>query len=113
MQLESTEPILLNDEQMREYIANAKGGPGGIGTVPSKMTDKKGFFHRYVWRGRMDAGQSGGWQMFSRRKKPFGPTRFTPNVKYVRVMLYPYWPPGPIYIDNVRLFEYDPEVHGQ
>ncbi|MDP7398018.1 MAG: hypothetical protein QGF67_11530 [Lentisphaeria bacterium] len=98
---------------VREYIANATGGPGGIGTVPSKETDKKGFFHRYVWRGRMDAGQSGGWQTFSRRKKPFGPTRFTPNVNYVRVMLYPYWPPGQIYIDNVRLFEYDPDVHGQ
>ena len=98
---------------VREYIANAKGEPGGIGTVPSKMTDKKGFFHRYVWRGRMDAGGAGGWQVFSRNKKPFGPTRFTPNVKYVRVMLYPYWPPGQIYIDNVRLLEYDPDVHGQ
>jgi hypothetical protein len=33
-------------------------------------------------------------------------------VKYVRVLLYPFWPPGEYFVDNVRLVEYDPEVHG-
>ena len=38
---------------------------------------------------------------------------YTPKVKWVRVLLYPYWPPGEYFVDNVRLVEYDPKIHGQ
>ena len=31
----------------------------------------------------------------------------TPNVKWIRVQLFPYWPPGDYYIDNVTLTEVD------
>jgi hypothetical protein len=36
---------------------------------------------------------------------PFRPTLHTPNVKYVRVMILPTWPPGVYTIDNVKLTE--------
>ena len=54
----------------------------------------------------MKIGASSDWQTFSRREKPFSPTKYTPTVKYVRVLLYPFWPPGEYFVDNVRLVEY-------
>ena len=38
-------------------------------------------------------------------KQPFRPTANTPSVKYVRVLIFPFWPPGEYYVDNVRLYE--------
>ena len=32
-------------------------------------------------------------------------------MNYVHVLLYPYWPPGEYYVDNVRLSEYSLVVH--
>jgi hypothetical protein len=29
----------------------------------------------------------------------------TPDVKWARILLLPYWPPGIYYVDNVRLVE--------
>jgi hypothetical protein len=63
------------------------------------------FIHKYVWKGQMALGGSDEWKTYSRRKMPFRPTANTPNVKYVRVMILPTWPPGVYYIDNVRLTE--------
>jgi hypothetical protein len=53
------------------------------------------------------------WITHSRREKPFSPTKNTPSVKYVRVLLYPFWPPGEYYVDNVRLTEYDGSADSQ
>jgi hypothetical protein len=65
------------------------------------------FRHQYVWDSWFPAGgDTQNWRTYSRREKPFSPTKNTPNVKYVRVMLYPYWPPAVYHIDNVRLTEY-------
>jgi hypothetical protein len=36
---------------------------------------------------------------------PFSPTKNTPNVRYIRVVLLPYWPPATYYVDNVKLLE--------
>ena len=36
-----------------------------------------------------------------------GPTSRAPKVRFVRVLVLPYWPPGVAYIDNVRLTEYE------
>lgn len=63
----------------------------------------KGFIHNYVWKGQMKAGGSGEWTTYSRRAKPFRPTESTPAVRFMRVMLYAYWPPGIYCIDNVRV----------
>jgi len=66
----------------------------------------------FDWKGQLKAGGSAEWRTYSRREKPFSPTRHTPQVKYLRVLLLPFWPPGIYHVDNVRLDRYDPAVHG-
>lgn len=66
------------------------------------------FIKKYKYRGQLSsiAGSSASeWRTFSRRERPFRPTENTPDVRYVRVLLYAYWPPGLYYFDNVRLSE--------
>ena len=82
------------------------------GTAPPNKRNRKAFIHKYVWKGQLKAGGSQQWKTYSRRKKPFRPTKYTPTVKFVRVLLYPYWPPGEYFVDNVKLVEYDPTKHG-
>jgi hypothetical protein len=65
------------------------------------------FIHTYVWKGQMSLGGSDEWKTYSRDKMPFRPTAHTPNVKFVRVMILPLWPPGVYAIDNVRLTEFE------
>lgn len=73
--------------------------------------DRESVIARYTWRGQMAVGASKDWQTFSRKEKPFRPTSVTPEVKYVRVLVLPFWPPGEYYLDNVRLTEVpDPEA---
>jgi hypothetical protein len=62
-----------------------------------------------TWKGQLKIGGSDRWQTYSRRQKPFCPTKNTPSVRYVRVLVLPFWPPGEYCIDNVRLFEYAPD----
>ena len=69
---------------------------------------RKGFIHTYVWKGQMACGGSNQWKTYSRREKPFRPTKDRPNVRWVRVMLYPFWPPANYYVDNVKLVGVDP-----
>jgi hypothetical protein len=67
------------------------------------------FIHQYVWKGQMAAGGADEWKTYSRRKQPFRPTvsEGRPNgVKFVRVMIYPFWPPATYYVDNVKLVEW-------
>lgn len=66
------------------------------------------FIHKYIWKGRLETSGSDTWQTFSRRAKPFAPTKNTPRVRYVRVLIYAYWPPATYYVDNVTLTEYRP-----
>jgi hypothetical protein len=91
---------------VKQYISKLKG------TAPPNRRNRKAFVHKYVWKGQLKVEASKEWKTFSRRKKPFRPTKYTPTVKYVRVLLYPFWPPGKYYVDNVRLVEYDAETHG-
>jgi hypothetical protein len=69
----------------------------------------EGFINKYTWRGQLNARYSkplpGGWRLFTRNKLPFRPTKVTPKVRFVRVLILPYWPPGIAYVDNVRLTE--------
>jgi hypothetical protein len=75
------------------------------GQPASQKRGRDPFIHNYVWRGQLATKGSDGWKTFSRREKPFRPTANTPDVKYVRVLIYPFWPPGTYYVDNVRLVE--------
>ena len=85
------------------------------GLTKKPVEKKRGhdpFVHKYVWKGQMAAGGSNEWKTYSRRKLPFRPTESAgkPNgVKFVRVMIYPFWPPATYYVDNVKLVEW----HGE
>jgi len=82
------------------------------GIIKKPVEKKRGhdpFIHTYVWKGQMAAGGSKEWKTYSRRKLPFRPTVSAgkPNgVKFVRVMIYPFWPPATYYVDNVKLVEW-------
>ena len=75
------------------------------GVSPSQKRGREPFIHNYVWRGQLSAGGADAWTTYSRRDKPFRPTANTPSVKFVRVLVFPFWPPGTYYVDNVRLVE--------
>ncbi|MCH8147882.1 MAG: PKD domain-containing protein, partial [Planctomycetes bacterium] len=92
---------------VKQHFAKVKG------TAPPNKRNRKAFIHKYVWKGQLRVGASKKWNTFSRRKKPFRPTKYTPNVRFVRVLLYPFWPPGEYYVDNVKLVEYDERIHGR
>jgi hypothetical protein len=81
--------------------------------LPKGTQQKRGheaLIAKYVYRGQMTVGASKEWQTFSRKEKLFRPTQVTPEVKYCRILLLPFWPPGEYYVDNVRLVEVpDPE----
>jgi hypothetical protein len=91
---------------VKQYFEKVKG------TAPANERLRKAFIRKNTWKGQLKIGASKEWQTYSRRAKPFRPTKYTPTVKYVRVLLYPFWPPGEYYVDNVRLVEYDPDIHG-
>lgn len=91
---------------VKQYVAKVKG------TAPPNERNRKPFIRKNVWKGQLKIGASKEWKTFSRRKKPFHPTKYTPTVRYVRVLLYPFWPPGEYFVDNVKLVEYDETIHG-
>ncbi len=64
-----------------------------------------GLIHKYIWKGQLAAGGSDEWRTYERRAQPFRPTSVTPEVKYVRVLILPTWPPATYFVDNVRLME--------
>lgn len=67
----------------------------------------KGTIRKQVWRGRLTIKPTTEWKSYSRRRKPFAPTKHTPKVRWGRLYIYAYWPPGESYLDNVKLVEYD------
>jgi hypothetical protein len=69
------------------------------------------FINKYIWRGQLNARYAkpleNGWRRWTRDKMPFRPTKPYAKVRFVRVLILPYWPPGECFIDNVRLTEHD------
>jgi hypothetical protein len=65
----------------------------------------EGFIHKYVWKGHVTAGGSDQWKTYPRNMQVFRPTAHTPEVKFVRVLLLPTWPPATYRVDNIRLVE--------
>jgi hypothetical protein len=69
----------------------------------------EGFLNKYVYRGQLNSRYAqvlpGGWKRYTRKAQPFTPTKNTPQVKFVRVLILPYWPPGEAWVDNVRVTE--------
>jgi hypothetical protein len=69
-----------------------------------------GFINTYSYRGQLNPRYAkpleNGWVRYTRDKMPFRPTsKHTPRVRFVRVLIFPFWPPGIYYVDNVRLTE--------
>ena len=78
--------------------------------------------HREVWRSYMQCRNSSGhWKNFSMdfqipaklkpavRYTPQGKARTYPvRLRWIRVILYAYWPVGQYYFDNVQLQRYSP-----
>jgi hypothetical protein len=87
---------------LQQYLEEKKRGDR------PQARGRPAFIHKYVWKGQMAAGGSDEWKTYSRRAKPFRPTKNTPSVHYVRVLVYPFWPPGTYYVDNVSLTEMTP-----
>jgi len=84
----------------QEYFRDKKAG--------KPRDNVRGFesiLSRYDYRGQLQAGGSNEWRTYSRRARLFRPTKVTPNVRFVRILLLPYWPPTEYYVDNVRLVE--------
>jgi len=77
--------------------------------VKGYIEDKKrppGYRRRVQYKKFLDCPASTEWKTFS---MSFNPTSHTPKVKWIRVMLYAYWPPGTYYFDNVRVFPAEKE----
>jgi hypothetical protein len=75
------------------------------GKPAPKKRGHEPFLHKYVWKGQLAAGGLDQWKTYSRRAKPLRPTLNTPNVRYVRVLILPTWPPATYCVDNVKLVE--------
>jgi hypothetical protein len=78
--------------------------------IKKPIDQKRGFdslIAKYVFRGQLKAGGPNEWKTYSRRELPFRPTAKTPTVKWLRILMLPYWPPATYYIDNVKLTEYE------
>ena len=90
----------------QEYLKGKVSGKPG----PNRRRFE-GFINKYTWRGQLNARHAsalpGGWKRYTRDKLPFRPTEKTPGVKFVRVLILPFWPPGEAWVDNVRLTEFE------
>jgi hypothetical protein len=76
--------------------------------APDRGRGFESFIKKYKWRGQLSSlaqSDPGKWKTFARREKPFRPTVPYPDVRFVRVLLYAYWPPGVYYFDNVKVVE--------
>lgn len=100
------EPLFFADENkaVMEEFRIQRGDP---------LKDEKGrpirYFNRYSYTTWFPVGGSNEWKTYT-HDMPRHPTgrELTENVRYIRIMLYPYWPPGEYWYDNIRVYEVDP-----
>lgn len=73
------------------------------------LKDEKGrpikYRLRYLYTTKFTVGGSEQWKTYT-HIKPRHPTsrEITENVKYIRICIYPYWPPGEYWFDNIRVY---------
>lgn len=101
-------PLSFADEQPRvqQEFRVARGEP---------EVDENGRPVRYRLRFRYQTwfavGGSDRWQTYTHVKPRHPNSReITEDVRFIRIMLYPYWPPGDYWFDNVRVVEVEPEL---
>lgn len=101
-------PTSFGDEApaTQQQFRRARGEP---------RTDKRGrpvkYRLRYQYTAKFNVGGSDQWQTYT-HEKPRHPTsrELTENVRYLRICIYPYWPPGVYWYDNVRVVEVSPDA---
>ena len=92
----------------QEYLMEKK--LKAVGKVLDRKRNFDSIINKYVYRGQLNARYSkalpDGWRQWTRDKLPMRPAgKMTPRVRFARVLVLPYWPPGVCYLDNVRLTE--------
>ncbi len=97
----------MGDENaaIRKPNSGVQSSPGISGGSSSKAAVAKPYDYQYdlVCRGE---NQDSGWSHITRELKPMASKRVTfKNLKWARLCLYAYWPPGVYYFDNVKLVE--------
>ncbi len=100
-------PVSFGDEApaVQEQFRRARG---------ERLTDANGrpikYRLRYIYTTKFTAGGTGEWKTYT-HTKPRHPTsrEITENVRYLRVCLYPYWPAGEYWYDNVVIVEVPPD----
>ncbi len=90
---------------VQEQFRIARGQP---------LQDEKGrpikYRLRYIYTTKFTVGGSDQWKTYT-HAKPRHPTsrELTENVKYLRLCIYPYWPPAEYWFDNIRIYEVPPD----
>lgn len=100
-------PVSFADEQpsVQQLFRQARNEP---------EVDDKGrpvrYYLRYSYHKWFPAGGPNKWQTYG-IERPAHPTsrELTKNVRFIRIMLYPYWPNAEYMFDNIRVVEVDPE----
>ena len=100
-------PLSFGDEQpaVQQVFRRARGEP---------ERDKKGrpvkYRLRYRYQTWFAVGGSDEWQTYTHVKPRHPNSReITEDVRYIRIQLYPYWPRGDYWFDNVRVVEVEPD----
>ncbi|MCE9592526.1 MAG: hypothetical protein K8S99_18620 [Planctomycetes bacterium] len=103
-------PLSFADESpaVQEVFREARGEPD----VDSKGRPLK-YRLRYRYTTWFPVGGSAEWKTYT-HDRPRHPTgrELTEDVRFIRIVLYPYWPPGEYWYDNVRVYEVDPLPEG-
>ena len=91
-------------KDMGDENAGIRAKAGGSSSVPKQAVAKPYDYQAdLVCRGE---NQDRGWSHIEREIKPIGSKRPQfKNLKWARLCLYAYWPPGVFYFDNVKLVE--------
>ncbi|MBI1367706.1 MAG: hypothetical protein GC162_03540 [Planctomycetes bacterium] len=98
-------PVALSfgDEEpaVQEQFRKARGEP--MKTPEGRPIH---YYRRYLYRRWFTVGGSDEWKTYTHHD-PMHPTgrELTQDVRYLRIMLYPYWPADTYWFDNVRVIE--------
>ena len=100
-------PLSFADESpaVQGHFRKARGDP---------QNDAKGrpvrYRLRYQYQTWFAVGGSDQWKTYTHIKPRHPNSReITENVRWIRITLYPYWPPGQYWYDNVRVVEVEPD----
>jgi len=82
-------------------VCDDNGRPVPTATLADGLKEGNGLHVREVWRAykAMRPKNKNAWEHFERLMHP---TEKIKSVRWIRINLFPYWPPGTYYFDNVK-----------